>query len=87
MCKTIKNSYYNKLTFNSLMSAYERASKNKIKKNIKVWNKLYRLNKLNITKLILSWNSFIAYLKHGNGYNFRLKMYYNLIYKDKKMKI
>ena len=29
MCKTIKNSFYDKLTYNNLLSAYIRASKNK----------------------------------------------------------
>ena len=62
-------------------------SKYKIKKNIKVWNKLYRLNKLNINKIILSWNSFVAYSKHGDSYNFRLKMYDSLIYKSIKMNV
>ena len=44
-------------------------SKSKIKKNIKEWNKQYKLNNLDILKLILSFNSWKGHIKHANTYN------------------
>lgn len=60
-------------------------SKKKIKNNIKKWNKLYLDNKLNINKMIMSFNSWISYSKHSNSYNLRLKMYNRLYYKNTKL--
>lgn len=57
-------------------------SKKKIKNNIVKWNQLYLNNKLNINKMIMSFNSWISYSKHANSYNFRLKMYNRLYYKE-----
>ena len=62
-------------------------SKNKVKRSIKVWNKLYSLNKLDKFKIILSWNSFIGYFKHANSHNFTVKMFKSLYYTNDKMKI
>lgn len=50
-------------------------SKKKIKKNIKTWNKLYLIGKLDKRKMILCWNSWRGYARCANIYNFRLKMY------------
>ena len=58
-------------------------SKNKIKKNIKIWNRLYRLDKLDIKKVELSFNSFKAHLIHSNCYRFINKMYNSMEFKDK----
>ena len=44
-------------------------SKKKMRKNIKVWNKLYNENKLNVDKLIRSLNSWLGHVKHANSYN------------------
>ena len=50
-------------------------SKNKMKKSIDLWNKLYCENKLNINRVTLSWNSWISHSKHANSYYLRCKMY------------
>lgn len=44
-------------------------SKKKMRKNIKVWNKLYCENKLNVDKLIRTLNSWLGHVKHANSYN------------------
>lgn len=44
-------------------------SKSKIKKKIKLWNKQYKENNLDILKLILSFNSWKGHIKHANTYN------------------
>lgn len=50
-------------------------SKKKIKKQIKLWNKLYLKNKLNYNKMIIHWNSWRGHSKHCNSYNFKVKMH------------
>lgn len=44
-------------------------SKKKIKKKIKVWNKLSNNNELDINRMILSLNSWLGHVKHANSYN------------------
>lgn len=44
--------------------------KKKFKKNIRVWNKLYDENKLDLTKMNMSLNSFLSHLSHSNSYNY-----------------
>ncbi len=46
-------------------------SKQKIKKNIKKWNKLYNYNKLDLSKTRSQLNSWLAHSKHASSYNFR----------------
>lgn len=54
------------------------SSKNKIKKKIKLWNKQYKENKLDILKVRLSFNSWLGHIKHANTYNI-LNKYINKI--------
>lgn len=44
-------------------------SKKKIRENIKKWNKLYQTNELNVSKMVLSLNSWLGHVKHANSYN------------------
>ena len=48
--------------------------KKKMKKNICLWNKLKKENKLNYKKMLLSLNSFEAHASHSNSYNYILKI-------------
>ena len=57
-------------------------SKNKINKNIKLWNYLYSINKLDKHKMLLIWNSFKAHSKHCNSYKLRLKLFNKIIYNE-----
>ena len=45
----------------------------KMNKKIKIWNKLYKEEKLNKKKFILSFNSWLGYIKHANSYNLKIK--------------
>lgn len=54
--------------------------KRKLKKNINLWKKLKRENKLNKRKLLLSWNSFKGHASHSNSHNFMNK--YNKLIED-----
>ncbi len=49
------------------------SSKKKIKKKIKKWNHLYKLNKLNIPLAIQSLNSWKGHISHCNSYNLEKK--------------
>lgn len=46
----------------------------KMNKKIKVWNKLYKEERFNKKKFILSFNSWLGYIKHGNTYKLKNKM-------------
>lgn len=48
--------------------------KRKMKKTIKKWNKLYHDNKINMKKMELSYNSFLAHASHANSYNYICKI-------------
>ena len=48
-------------------------SKDKIKKLIKHWNKLYKLGKLDMNNVIRRWNSWKGHAKHANTYNLRCR--------------
>ena len=60
-------------------------SKKKIKKKIKRWNKEYDNKELNVTKLILSFNSWLGHVNHANSYNItnkyksKIKYFINMI--------
>ena len=49
-------------------------SKKKIKKKIKKWNHLYKLNKLNIPLAMQSINSWKGHISHCNSYNLERKI-------------
>lgn len=52
--------------------------RNRCKKNIlrkiKLWNKLFMLNKLDKKRKLLSYNSYLGYIKYASSYNFRTYM-------------
>lgn len=52
--------------------------RNRCKKNIlrkiRLWNKLFMLNKLDKKRKLLSYNSYLGYIKHASSYNFRTYM-------------
>lgn len=47
--------------------------KNKVNKNVKKWNYLYRNEKLYYDKYYMSWNSYKGHASHANSYNFMKK--------------
>lgn len=53
--------------------------KKRINKRVKVWNKLYRENRLNYKKRLLSYNSFIGHANHANSLTFKLKTLDNIL--------
>lgn len=57
-------------------------SKKIIKKNIKCWNRLYIERRLDYHKMLLCWNSWVGHAKHANSYNFRIKMYNQILAKE-----
>ena len=57
-------------------------SKTKIKKKIKLWNKLYKLDKLDFNKMKMGWNSWLGHAYHCNSYNLRLKLYNSILAKS-----
>ena len=50
------------------------ASKKKIKKNVKKWNRLYNKKQLNLTYSIQSLNSWIGHSSHSNSYKLQQKI-------------
>lgn len=58
-------------------------SKSKIKKNIKSWNQLYKLNQLDVKKMELSLNSWLGHAKHANTYNITNKYKNKIFYYQK----
>lgn len=44
-------------------------SKKQMRKRIKIWNILYKKKKLNMYKVEMSLNSWLAHIKHANSYN------------------
>ena len=42
-------------------------NKNKIRKSVKAWNSLFLQHKLNYKKMVLSFNSYLGYIKHANS--------------------
>lgn len=46
----------------------------KMKKNIKKWNKLYNENKINMKRMEMSYNSFLAHASHANSYKYISKI-------------
>lgn len=50
------------------------SSKKKIKKNVKIWNKLYRERRLNIEKALQSLNSWRGHATHCNSYKLQNKI-------------
>ena len=46
--------------------------KNKSKRKINKWNKLYLENKLNIHNIQIRWNTMLAHASHANSYNFMI---------------
>ncbi|MDD3049406.1 MAG: hypothetical protein PHQ89_05520 [Bacilli bacterium] len=57
--------------------------KNKLKKSINLWNKLYTEEKLDIKKMSMSFNSFKAHASHSNSYHFiqKKEALINFVYK------
>lgn len=53
--------------------------KQKMRKQIKNWNKLYQSGKLDTNKMLLSWNSFKAHISHANSYYLKDKMFAKII--------
>ena len=49
-------------------------SKKNIKKNIKKWNNLYLVGKLNLSKTMSSLNSWFGHAKHCNSYKLQQKI-------------
>ena len=55
-------------------------------KKIKVWNKLYKEERFNKKKFILSFNAWLGYIKHANSYRLKNKMISKMKFLDKKFK-
>jgi len=58
-------------------------SKKKMKKKIKIWNKQYDENKLDIEKMRLSMGSWLGHVKHANSYNMANKYINKIKYYQK----
>ena len=50
------------------------SSKKNIKKNIKIWNSLYKQNNLNIPLAMQSLNSWLGHVSHCNAYKLKLRV-------------
>lgn len=55
----------------------------KMNKKIKVWNKLYKEERFNKKKFILSFNAWLGYIKHANSYRLKNKMISKMKFLDK----
>ena len=53
-------------------------SKQKIKRNIKIWNKAYLKGELDTNKTKLQFNSWLAHASHANSYNLQRSVIYKL---------
>ncbi len=51
-----------------------RRCKKKIIKKIKLWNRLYKINRLKYKKFLLSYNSFLGHISHGDCFKFKEKV-------------
>lgn len=49
-------------------------SKKKIKNNVRIWNKKYRQNKLNISQTLQSIHAWLGHSSHCNSYHLQKKM-------------
>ena len=58
------------------------SSKRKIKKNIKKWNKQYLNDEIDLNRVQLRWNSWVAHSLQCDSFNFRQKMYNRIIFKE-----
>lgn len=54
----------------------------KIKRKIKNWNYLYKVEKLNFHKFLLCFNSFKGHIKHANSYNLYNKLVESIEFND-----
>lgn len=50
-------------------------SKKKIKRNVKKWNNLYKLKRLNFSRTLCSLNAWKGHASHCNTYNLQNKIY------------
>lgn len=57
-------------------------SKQKIKKNIKKWNKQFQNDHLDLAKVRLQWNAWLAHSDHANSYHLQCRMYDKIIFKE-----
>lgn len=55
-------------------------SKKNIHKKIKLWNELYKNNKINQSKFVITYNSIIGHLSHSNSYNLTQYINKNCLY-------
>ena len=62
-------------------------SKKKIKKNIKKWNCKYNENNVDILKVRMQFNSWLAHSRHANSYKLRKKAFDNILFKDELLKL
>ena len=53
--------------------------KNKSKRNINKWNKLYLEKRLDIHNVQTRWNSVLAHASHANSYNFMIFLYNKIL--------
>ena len=60
--------------------------KNKSKRKINKWNKLYLENELNIHDIQIRWNTMLAHASHANSYNFIISLQ-NKVYFLKYLRI
>jgi hypothetical protein len=59
-------------------------SKKKIRKKVKLWNKLYEKEKLDTLSLTLSFNSWLGHIKHSNSYMLKGKVVETIKYFNDK---
>lgn len=58
------------------------SNKNRMKRKINKWNKLYLENKLDLEHVTFSYNSWLGHISHTNGYNLKNKMTSRIIFKE-----
>lgn len=57
------------------------SNKNKMKKTINKWNKLYLENNLDMKQAYFSYNSWLGHINHTNGYNLKNRMTSKMTFK------
>lgn len=58
------------------------SNKNRMKRKINTWNKLYLENSLDMNYVYFSYNSWLGHISHTNGYNLKNKMTSKMIFKE-----